>query len=111
ATPALAAGRARSLPAGRAWCDEHLVHLAPAPPRAALGNNVGVSDVTRAPAGEQGRAPASGPAAPPAATPAQRATELPDDRYLNRKSTRLNSSHVKISYAVFCLKKKKKKNE
>src|SRR5690606_41700336 len=25
----------------------------------------------------------------------------------NRKSTRLNSSHVKISYAVFCLKKKK----
>src|SRR5690606_23926530 len=36
-----------------------------------------------------------------------------DDRYssmamqtLDRKSTRLNSSHVKISYAVFCLKKK-----
>src|SRR5690554_3982299 len=26
----------------------------------------------------------------------------------NRKSTRLNSSHVRISYAVFCLKKKKK---
>src|SRR5438874_10692871 len=26
----------------------------------------------------------------------------------NRKSTRLNSSHVEISYAVFCLKKKKK---
>src|SRR5690554_7568742 len=35
-----------------------------------------------------------------------------DVRYvqeLNRKSTRLNSSHVRISYAVFCLKKKKKK--
>src|SRR5690606_41199626 len=30
-----------------------------------------------------------------------------DDR--DRKSTRLNSSHVKISYAVFCLKKKKNK--
>src|SRR5690606_39815247 len=30
-------------------------------------------------------------------------------RLLDRKSTRLNSSHVKISYAVFCLKKKKKK--
>src|SRR3989442_12297844 len=30
---------------------------------------------------------------------------LPD-----RKSTRLNSSHVRISYAVFCLKKKKKDN-
>src|SRR5690606_31028915 len=29
-------------------------------------------------------------------------------KHLDRKSTRLNSSHVKISYAVFCLKKKKK---
>src|SRR5690606_41986230 len=29
----------------------------------------------------------------------------------DRKSTRLNSSHVKISYAVFCLKKKKKKKK
>src|SRR5699024_12846670 len=29
-------------------------------------------------------------------------------RILDRKSTRLNSSHVSISYAVFCLKKKKK---
>src|SRR5690606_39995379 len=28
----------------------------------------------------------------------------------DRKSTRLNSSHVKISYAVFCLKKKKKQS-
>src|SRR5690349_23415829 len=34
----------------------------------------------------------------------QRAAEGTD-----RKSTRLNSSHVEISYAVFCLKKKKKK--
>src|SRR5690606_40752383 len=33
------------------------------------------------------------------------ATSFPQDR----KSTRLNSSHVKISYAVFCLKKKTKK--
>src|SRR5690606_41933612 len=31
-----------------------------------------------------------------------------DDDRQDRKSTRLNSSHVKISYAVFCLKKKKK---
>src|SRR3989442_4959884 len=30
-------------------------------------------------------------------------------RRQDRKSTRLNSSHVRISYAVFCLKKKKKK--
>src|SRR5947199_5917443 len=29
----------------------------------------------------------------------------------DRKSTRLNSSHLGISYAVFCLKKKKKKRE
>src|SRR5690554_8183448 len=29
----------------------------------------------------------------------------------DRKSTRLNSSHVRISYAVFCLKKKKKKTK
>src|SRR5690554_7786074 len=28
--------------------------------------------------------------------------------FIDRKSTRLNSSHVRISYAVFCLKKKKK---
>src|SRR5690625_6181835 len=32
-----------------------------------------------------------------------------DAREKDRKSTRLNSSHVAISYAVFCLKKKKKK--
>ena len=29
-------------------------------------------------------------------------------RFTDRKSTRLNSSHALISYAVFCLKKKKK---
>src|SRR5205807_9849421 len=32
-------------------------------------------------------------------------------RWLDRKSTRLNSSHLVISYAVFCLKKKKKKKK
>src|SRR5262245_65330838 len=31
-------------------------------------------------------------------------------RRLDRKSTRLNSSHLGISYAVFCLKKKKQRN-
>src|SRR3712207_7584252 len=31
------------------------------------------------------------------------------ERRADRKSTRLNSSHANISYAVFCLKKKKKK--
>src|SRR5207302_11389024 len=41
---------------------------------------------------------------------AEQAATHPDDPKfaLDRKSTRLNSSHVKISYAVFCLKKKKK---
>src|SRR5690349_24238805 len=33
------------------------------------------------------------------------------ERIQDRKSTRLNSSHVEISYAVFCLKKKKKKKK
>src|SRR5436309_8699905 len=36
-----------------------------------------------------------------------RSAGRPLDRIGGRKSTRLNSSHVKISYAVFCLKKKK----
>src|SRR3712207_7243452 len=40
---------------------------------------------------------------------AQRSTQSTseDFAYLDRKSTRLNSSHANISYAVFCLKKKK----
>src|SRR5207302_11048741 len=52
-------------------------------------------------AGRRGRAgrPADGRRAPHAGAV----------RQADRKSTRLNSSHVKISYAVFCLKKKKKK--
>src|SRR2546430_5676172 len=33
--------------------------------------------------------------------------EVLEKEYLDRKSTRLNSSHSQISYAVFCLKKKK----
>src|SRR5699024_11665781 len=36
---------------------------------------------------------------------------LSSGKYLDRKSTRLNSSHVSISYAVFCLKKKKIRSE
>src|SRR5438094_5350373 len=49
------------------------------------------------------------------ATPLPRPAALPDPRparprgrLRDRKSTRLNSSHRTISYAVFCLKKKKK---
>src|SRR5207248_7623991 len=39
--------------------------------------------------------------------PAQRKLEERRGQLLDRKSTRLNSSHRTISYAVFCLKKKK----
>src|SRR5215475_15618922 len=50
---------------------------------------------------------------------AGRLRRVPPDRragrrgvqHQDRKSTRLNSSHVKISYAVFCLKKKKKRDD
>src|SRR2546429_8535396 len=43
------------------------------------------------------------------ATPAEQTAFLPQvSRKRDRKSTRLNSSHGYISYAVFCLKKKKK---
>src|SRR5690554_975614 len=38
----------------------------------------------------------------------RRFVQMYGDVVLDRKSTRLNSSHVRISYAVFCLKKKKK---
>src|SRR5689334_23677173 len=37
----------------------------------------------------------------------ERVRAAPDGREEDRKSTRLNSSHSSISYAVFCLKKKK----
>src|SRR5690349_22923146 len=40
-------------------------------------------------------------------TPGLRAAVEPALAATDRKSTRLNSSHVEISYAVFCLKKKK----
>src|SRR3989442_8651522 len=51
----------------------------------------------------------------PAESPTSRAVaegRVDDEEiFIDRKSTRLNSSHVRISYAVFCLKKKKKKNK
>src|SRR5690606_41021877 len=48
---------------------------------------------------------------PPVATQENNYIDSPYKPDKDRKSTRLNSSHVKISYAVFCLKKKKKTNE
>src|SRR2546426_2048562 len=44
-------------------------------------------------------------------SPAQREPKPDWESRLDRKSTRLNSSHLVISYAVFCLKKKKNKNQ
>src|SRR5439155_15407961 len=46
--------------------------------------------------------------APSSGSPSSRWSTTPPR---DRKSTRLNSSHVAISYAVFCLKKKKKKKK
>src|SRR5256885_10976421 len=40
--------------------------------------------------------------------PSKRISEAQEKQFTDRKSTRLNSSHLVISYAVFCLKKKKK---
>src|SRR6266498_1042313 len=51
------------------------------------------------------------PGTPSTATPEETLTIRPQPRArIDRKSTRLNSSHVRISYAVFCLKKKKNRN-
>src|SRR2546422_8391277 len=56
-------------------------------------------------------APRAGDFRPPAAAPPRTrpAPSPPPRDARDRKSTRLNSSHGYISYAVFCLKKKKKK--
>src|SRR3712207_8455597 len=63
-------------------------------------------------AGAQAEKPVARPvpaeAPDPAATPAGKAILENVRLYMeDRKSTRLNSSHANISYAVFCLKKKK----
>src|SRR6266571_7968679 len=47
------------------------------------------------------------PARRPGRSPASHRTPAPACHQVDRKSTRLNSSHMSISYAVFCLKKKK----
>src|SRR5258705_9082459 len=56
-----------------------------------------------------GLRPGRRPASTPRSLSSSAAARAPADE-LDRKSTRLNSSHLGISYAVFCLKKKKKKN-
>src|SRR2546430_5177853 len=63
--------------------------------------------VVRAPTTERARAtPANAPLAT-GRVKLNRTTLVPSP---DRKSTRLNSSHSQISYAVFCLKKKKKRD-
>src|SRR5215203_7362529 len=47
----------------------------------------------------------------PASRTLTRCSSATAARCRDRKSTRLNSSHANISYAVFCLKKKKKKDK
>src|SRR5207302_9402952 len=65
------------------------------------------ADPGRGEAGAAGGAQRHEPA--PQALDDPPARELAEPVREDRKSTRLNSSHVKISYAVFCLKKKKQK--
>src|SRR3712207_7339162 len=48
---------------------------------------------------------------PDVSSRARSAVDVRRTRPSDRKSTRLNSSHANISYAVFCLKKKKKQNK
>src|SRR2546426_7713778 len=70
-----------------------------ATPGAAAGGGISAAALVRARSSKRlGRTPKNSRPATESAT-----TAPPD-----RKSTRLNSSHLVISYAVFCLKKKKK---
>src|SRR5690606_41136151 len=91
-------GPAHPPPAGSGWPTS-----TPGRPRASARDAC-----TRPPAevtdGPGGRRRAGGRPAAPSGEAAQR---LRQRRGRDRKSTRLNSSHVKSSYAVFCLKKKK----
>src|SRR3712207_8242697 len=57
--------------------------------------------------GSGGTGTGPGAVAPPEETAS---LHMPDSVRRDRKSTRLNSSHANISYAVFCLKKKHNKN-
>src|SRR3712207_7304218 len=61
--------------------------------------------------GQGARARGSEPRMPRRSRRVWSAHELVEGRGADRKSTRLNSSHANISYAVFCLKKKKTKRQ
>src|SRR3712207_7343004 len=68
----------------------------------------GASPRRRCPRDDDGEQPRGG-ACRPLVLPCSRSrNRVPDPPVVDRKSTRLNSSHANISYAVFCLKKKNK---
>src|SRR3712207_7089214 len=92
------------------------------PPRSTLFPYTTLFRSARRPAGRGGRAEQPGLGgprrrrsgrrpAPPGGEPGPLPGARRRARRGDRKSTRLNSSHANISYAVFCLKKKKKKKE
>src|SRR5690625_6573664 len=68
---------------------------------AQTGKNRTSRSATSGETGSAGEAAAGTESTPARTTPTKRSSTTSD-----RKSTRLNSSHVAISYAVFCLKKK-----
>src|SRR3712207_7081439 len=73
--------------------------------RSAGDEPVGAGPRRRAQRGQRGELHALAPARPPGDPQEVQAAHHPRLR-ADRKSTRLNSSHANISYAVFCLKKK-----
>src|SRR3712207_8775536 len=81
-------------------------------PRARTGVNILCADLFRlshrAGAGGSTSGTAGAPRARPRVSRVPPGQEMPVE---DRKSTRLNSSHANISYAVFCLKKKNKNDE
>src|SRR5690554_7066805 len=84
------------------------------PPRSTLFPYTTLFRSSRRPTATSGVPSPSSPGKPPTArptssAPCKRRTSGHSPWPADRKSTRLNSSHVRISYAVFCLKKKKKK--
>src|SRR3712207_8947791 len=88
--------------------------LFPSPPLSRSGVQAGIAAKGRLnlPAASavtlhHARAAPSTSTAGPSRTPTS--SDAAGDSPADRKSTRLNSSHANISYAVFCLKKKKKK--
>src|SRR3712207_7264558 len=88
---------------------------APSCSRARLFSNQGPFTVFHRKGGsgtlvERAAAAPSGVAAPYDITPVNQRRNRGNGFRTDRKSTRLNSSHANISYAVFCLKKKKTKN-